>query len=75
VGGSAILANIFRLGRIALFYQTLDGKVCGFYNVASAAWNPLPKAYNHTIQSAMDIGTKRRPVELLSLPIGRMEPR
>jgi septal ring factor EnvC (AmiA/AmiB activator) len=68
----AILANIFRLGRIALFYQTLDQKRCGFYNVASGTWSPLPNSYNGAIQTAMDIGLKRRPVELLTLPIGRM---
>ncbi len=67
-----ILANIFRLGRITLFYQTLDQKRCGFYNVASGVWSPLPKSYNYAVQSAMDIGLKRRPVELLTLPIGRM---
>jgi small-conductance mechanosensitive channel len=67
-----ILTNIFRLGRIALFYQTLDQKHCGFYNVASSTWSPLPKSYNSSIQTAMDIGLKRRPVELLTLPIGRM---
>jgi hypothetical protein len=67
-----ILVNIFRLGRIALFYQTLDQKHCGFYNVASGAWSLLPKSYNSVIQTAMDIGLKRRPVELLTLPIGRM---
>ena len=72
VENRAILANIFRLGRIALFYQTLDQKRCGFYNVASSAWSPLPKSYNYAIQTAMDIGLKRRPVDLLTLPIGRM---
>ena len=70
--GRDILVNIFRLGRICLFYQTLDQKGCGFYNVSAGAWHSLPDSYNYTIQAAMDIGAKRRPVELLSLPIGRM---
>jgi len=72
VENRAILTNIFRLGRITLFYQTLDQKRCGFYNVASGVWSPLPKSYNYAVQTAMDIGLKRRPVELLTLPIGRM---
>jgi len=70
--GSKILVNIFRLGRIALFYQSLDGKESGFYNVALSAWEPLPESYNYTIQNAIDIGAKRRPVEMLNLPIGRI---
>jgi len=72
---SSILVNIFRLGRIALFYHTLDQKDCGFYNVASGAWTTLPKSYNDVIQTAMDIGLKRRPVELLTLPVGKMRVR
>lgn len=68
-----MLVDIFRLGRIALFFQTLDHKSCGFYNVASATWQPLPAAYNRTIEAAMEIGAKRRPVELLTLPLGRIQ--
>jgi hypothetical protein len=68
-----MLVDIFRLGRIALFFQTLDHKSCGFYNVASATWQPLPTAYNRTIEAAMEIGAKRRPVELLTLPLGRIQ--
>ncbi len=66
------LVNVFRLGRISLFYQTLDQKRCGFYDVAAAAWRTLPAAFNRCIQTAIEIGAKRRPVELLTLPLGRM---
>lgn len=66
------LVNVFRLGRISLFYQTLDQKQCGFYDVAKADWRPLPAGFNRSIQTAIEIGAKRRPVELLTLPLGRM---
>lgn len=66
------LVNLFRLGRVSLFYQTLDHKTCGFYDVAARAWRPLPKSYNHAIQTAIEIGARRRPVELLTLPLGRL---
>jgi hypothetical protein len=66
------LVNVFRLGRINLFYQTLDRKRCGFYDVAAAAWRPLPADFNRPIQTAIEIGSKRRPMELLTLPLGRM---
>jgi hypothetical protein len=68
-----MLVDIFRLGRVALFFQTLDHQSCGFYNVATAAWQPLPTEYNRTIEAAMEIGSKRRPVELLTLPLGRIQ--
>lgn len=72
VEGQARLANIFRLGRLSLFYQSLDQKHCGFYNVAANGWQTLPAIHNREVQSAIDIAAKRRPVELLSLPLGRM---
>ena len=50
VDGRDVLADVFRLGRISLFFQTLDEKACGFYNVAASAWQPLPSTYNRTIQ-------------------------
>jgi hypothetical protein len=73
VEGRSMLVNIFRLGRISLFYQSLDQQTCGFYNVASSSWQPIARSFNNVIQAAMDIGSKRKPVELLSLPLGRME--
>ncbi len=72
VEGQARLVNIFRLGRISLFYQSLDQKHCGFYNVVAKNWQTLPAKHNREIQSAIDIAAKRRPVEILSLPLGRM---
>lgn len=72
VEGQTMLADIFRLGRISLFYQRLDRQGCGFYNVAAAAWQPLPASQNPPIQTAIDIAAKRKPVELLSLPVGRL---
>jgi len=72
VAGQPLLATIFRLGRIGLFYQTLDHSCSGMYDVAAKAWNPLPDAYNAVLGTAVDIGAKRQPVELLTLPLGRM---
>lgn len=72
VDGRDMLANIFRLGRISLFFQTLDSKTCGVFDVAASAWQILPATFNKNIQTAMDIGAKRQPVEILTLPLGRM---
>lgn len=72
IDGQTILADIFRLGRLNLFYLTLDQHQCGLYNEASHAWQPLTAAHLHAIQTAFAIGAKRQPVELLNLPVGRM---
>ena len=73
IENQSMLVNIFRLGRISLFYQRLDQQTCGYYDVSAAAWQPLPASYNRAIQAAMDIGARRRPVEMLTLPIGRLD--
>lgn len=72
LSGEETLVNIFRLGRLRLFYQTLDKQQCGFFNPAKKAWQPLENAHLKTIQAAIDMGSKRKPVEILTLPIGRI---
>lgn len=72
VAGRPLLADIFRLGRIALYYQSLDRKEAGFYNVAADKWEPLPAAHTAAVTTAVDIAAKRQPVELLTLPLGRL---
>lgn len=64
--------NVFRLGRLSVFFQTLDRKICGWFNVATQKWESLPVRYNVAIHEAIEMGAKRQPVELLTLPIGRM---
>ena len=72
LGERNMLVNVFRLGRISLFFQTLDHTTCGFYDVAAGVWQALPATYNPTLQAAIDIGAKRQPAEILTLPLGRM---
>lgn len=72
VDGQEMLVNIFRLGRLALYYQTLDQSVCGFFNVATAQWQPLAEESNQAVQTAIAIAAKQRPAEIISMPLGRM---
>lgn len=67
-----IQANIFRLGRVSLFFQSLDQTLTGYFNVGSGRWQILPKKYNRDINTAIEIGAKRRPVDLVNLPLGRI---
>ncbi len=66
------LGNIFRLGRVSLFFLSLDKNLCGVFNPQEGKWQPLPKDMLPAIRSAVEIGSKRRSVELLPLPIGRL---
>jgi hypothetical protein len=72
VEGRPLLVNVFRLGRMSLFFQTLDRQQSGSFHVAQGTWTPLPAAFNTALETAIEIGAKRRSVELLRLPLGRM---
>jgi hypothetical protein len=65
--------NIFRLGRVAIFYQSLDGKSGGWFHPKTKKWEQLPDKYNRVISAALEIAEKKRTPELLELPIGKLE--
>ncbi len=65
--------NIFRLGRVALFYQSLDKKQAGWFDREKRQWEPLPDKYAREISRALEIAEKKRTPELLDLPIGSPE--
>jgi hypothetical protein len=67
-----VLGNIFRLGRVSLFFLSLDQKAAAYFNVSQKLWQPLPEDNLLAIRSAVEIGQKHRSVELLSLPLGKL---
>jgi hypothetical protein len=66
------LGNIFRLGRVSLFFLSLDQTACGIFNPGENKWQPLSDTHLPAIRSAVEMGSKRKPAELLPLPIGRL---
>ena len=62
------------MARLNLFYLTLDGSRCGSYNPAEKQWYPLPVNHLPAIQSVIAMGRKQHPVELVSLPLGQLQP-
>ena len=70
--GKEIQAQIFRLGRLSLFFSSLDRKQTGYFDVNEKRWEILPENYNRHIGTAIDIGSKKRPVDLIDLPLGRI---
>lgn len=75
INGQKRLVNIFRLGRLSLFYLTLNRESCGFYNVAEKEWQTLSALHLPEIRAAVDIATKRKTPEILTLPLGRIVPK
>jgi hypothetical protein len=67
-----VLVNVLRLGRISLFFETLDQQTTGYFDLAKNQWKPLPQSANRDIRIAMEIGSKRRPADIVTLPLGRI---
>lgn len=72
MGKEEVLGNIFRLGRVSLFFLSLDQASCAYFNVSQNLWQPLADDHLAAIRSAVEIGSKRRPAELLLLPLGKL---
>ncbi len=73
INGKLIEGNVFRLGRVALFFQSPDKRITAVFVPSTSSWKELPRKYAGVICAAIDMAAKRRPVELLTLPIGRIQ--
>ncbi len=72
--GTELHADILRLGRVALFWRTPDGDRVGTYDQATGQWAELPGGEKRTIAMAMEMATRQRPMEIIALPLGRINP-
>lgn len=61
--------NFLRLGRVALYYQSLDGEEVGFWNANSKKWQVLDNDYRASIGNGLRIARKESAPDLLVLPI------
>ncbi|MCB9514198.1 MAG: DUF3450 domain-containing protein [Candidatus Latescibacteria bacterium] len=74
VAGEEIYADLLRVGRVSVFWRTPDGKRVGEYDPAARQWVELPGSDRRNIATAMEMAARMRPVELVDLPLGRIEP-
>ncbi len=63
-------SNIFRVGRIALLYQTTDAEQSGVWNQKDRTWAELdPGEYRGAILQGIRIAKKQASIGILTLPI------
>ncbi len=68
-GDDARVVEFLRLGRLMLFYQTLDGHEQGYWDSATGGWQALPSGYRRTLDQGLAIArTEQMPV-MLRLPL------
>lgn len=58
-----------RLGRVGLYYQTLDSEESGRWSAARGGWEVLDDKFNWSIRKAISVARQQSVPELLQLPL------
>jgi hypothetical protein len=69
VNNDARTVDFLRIGRVGLYYQTLDGGESGYWNSKRGAWEMLDAGYRTAVRDGLRIARKQMPPELLTLPV------
>ena len=64
-----LTVDYLRIGRIALIYQTLDGKESALWNPKTQTWDELSSSYRKSIGQGLKMARKQSAPQLLKLPI------
>jgi len=67
--GATRAVDFLRFGRVALIYQTLDGKEQGVWNSDTHTWDSLPNEYRASVTKGLRIARKQIAPDLLKLPV------
>jgi len=71
LNGEPTKVHLLRLGRLALYYLSLDGQKAGRFDRNKGQWEQLSADCAGELKSAMQMIGKSRTMELVNLPIGR----
>ena len=69
IDGSEKIVDVFKLGRIALVYQSSDGARSGAWDVTQNQWVELDDTYTTPVRNAIRMARKQLSVDLLTMPI------
>jgi len=71
LAGKPTKVRLLRLGRLVIYYLTIDGQAAGRYDVNSGGWEELSGDSVPEIKSAIQMIGKSRTMELVNLPVAR----
>lgn len=69
IDGAKITADFLKVGRIALYYLSKDGKKGGVWNSEKQEWVSLNSSERKYVQTALKVALKQTTPSLLTLPI------
>lgn len=72
IDNTSLLVDVFRLGRLALFFLSIDREKAGYFDRVSKSWKQLPSEINTDLEKAVAMARMERSVELVKLPLGRI---
>lgn len=67
--GQELSVEYLRVGRVALYYQSLDGSASGYWDREQQAWVPLDERYNRGLAQAFRVAQNITAPQLLNLPL------
>ena len=67
--GTQLSVQFLRVGRVALYFQTLDGERSGYWNKLERSWIELKPDFKRELTQALAVANKRVAPQLLSLPM------
>jgi len=69
VDGTVRTVEILRVGRVGLYYQTLDGHHAAYWNAQDRSWIPVNATRRLAIRRALRVASQQAAPELLELPV------
>ncbi len=72
--GTETTVRMLRLGRVGLYYLSLDGDRAGWFNRNTKRWEPLSGASNEAVKEALRMTLKQRAFDLVRLPVAGGQP-
>ena len=65
--------DFLRIGRVSLYYVTLDGVETGYWDQEAKQWHRLDDSYRESLAQAIKVAKKQLPPDLLVLPVTTTE--
>jgi ElaB/YqjD/DUF883 family membrane-anchored ribosome-binding protein len=69
LGGEELSVQYLRVGRVALYFQSLDGSTSGYWGGEEQQWIMLDERFNRGLGQALRVAQNLTAPELLNLPL------